>query len=49
MQISVRKHHTSEIRVAHPYLKKKLSSPPPRVVTDIRHFFFNHFRLENRE
>ena len=28
-QMSVRKPHTSEIRAAHPYLKKKLSAPPP--------------------
>ena len=27
-QMSVRKPHTSEIRAAHPYLKKKLSGPP---------------------
>ena len=27
-QMSVRKPHTSEIRAAHPYLKKKLSAPP---------------------
>ena len=27
--MSVRKPHTSEIRAAHPYLKKKLSAPPP--------------------
>ena len=27
-QMSVRKPHTSEIRAAHPYLKKKLSVPP---------------------
>ena len=31
-QMSVRKPHTSEIRAAHPYLKKKLSAPPPREV-----------------
>ena len=28
-QMSVRKPHTSEIWAAHPYLKKKLSAPPP--------------------
>ena len=28
-QMSVRKPHTLEIRAAHPYLKKKVSAPPP--------------------
>ena len=28
-QISVRKPHTSEIRAAHPYLKRSFSAPPP--------------------
>ena len=30
-QMSVRKHHTSEIRAAHPYLKKSWVPPPPRL------------------
>ena len=31
-QMSVRKPHTSEIRAAHPYLKKCWVSPPPRFI-----------------
>ena len=31
-QMSVRKPHTSEIRAAHPYLKKSWVPPPPRMV-----------------
>ena len=41
-QMSVRKPHTSEIRAAHPYLKKKLSAPPPPGHLDIQH---GHLRL----
>ena len=35
-QISVRKSHTSEIRAAHPYLKKMSAPPPPRVWSPIQ-------------
>ena len=38
-QMSVRKPHTSEIRAAHPYLKKSWMPPPPACLTYTVTFF----------
>ena len=37
-QMSVRKPHTSEIRAAHPYLKKKLSAPQTNINFQRKHY-----------
>ena len=47
--MSVRKPHTSEIRAAHPYLKKSWVAPPPPgsyilYVTVLQGFKLTHFK-----